>query len=250
MDTTNLIKLAVSLALEICLLILLLRRRIHVLFPVFVACIALTVPSTLARLLTTNHYLAYFYTYWSTDAMLSVLSLAALHEAFHEVFAGLFRLWWFRLFYYGTILAVLAIAISNAIQHPPVQAHPIISLILDTSIAINFVRMGIIGLFVVFDRLLDMDYDRYATGIVVGFGISSVGSLLGFLAFSVFGTKLNSFARNAPTVAYILGLIVWIITFIPRQPEEVERKPPMSPEQMLEEVQGYLRALGIRGTKR
>lgn len=250
MDATNQIKLAVSLALEICLLVLLLRRRIHVLFPVFVACIALTVPSTLARLLTSNHYLAYFYTYWSGDAAFSLLSLVALHEVFYRVFEGLFRLWWFRLFYYGTILAVLAIAIRNAIQHPPVQVSPIISLILATSIAINFVRMGIIALFGVFDWLLDTDYDRYAQGIVVGFGISSVGSLLGFLAFSVFGTKLISIARNAPTVAYILGLIVWIITFALSQPKEQEWKPPMSPEQMLEEVQGYLRALGIRGTKR
>lgn len=250
MDATNLIKLAVSLALEICLLVLLLRRRIRAVFPLFVACIALTVAATLARLLTSNHYLAYFYTYWSTDAMLSLLSLAALHEVFYEVFGGLFHFWWFRLFYYGTILAALAIAISNAIQHPPVQAHPIISLILEASIAINFVRMGIIALFGVFDWLLDMGYDRYAHGIVVGFGISSVGSLLGFLGFSIFGTKLIFFARNAPTVAYILGLVVWIITFAASQPKQGEWKPPMSPEQMLKEVQGYLRALGIRGTKR
>lgn len=247
---SNLIELSASLALGIGLTVLLLRRREFRIFPVFFLFTAAEVVAVAARVAVISHYIAYFYVYWCSEAVVLPLSLLALHEVFHEVFAGLFRLWWFRLFYYGTILAVLAVAIRNAIQHPPVQAHAIISLVLDAGIAINFVRMGIIGLFVVFDRLLDMEYDRYAHGIVVGFGISSVGSLLGFLAFSVSGTKLIFFARKAPAVAYILGLIVWIITFITRQQKEGEWKPPMSPEQMLEEVQGYLRALRIRGTKR
>lgn len=247
---SNLIELSTSLALGIWLTVLLLRGREFRIFPVFFVFTAAEVVAVAARLAVISHYIAYVYVYWSTEAVVLPLSLLALHEVFHEVFGGLFHFWWFRLFYYGTILAVLAIAIRNAIQHPPVQASPTISLILDTSIAINFVRMGIIALFGVFDWLLDMGYDRYAHGIVVGFGISSVGSLLGFLAFSVSGTKLIFFARKAPAMAYILGLVVWIITFAASQPKAGEWKPPMSPEQMLEEVQGYLRALGIRGTKR
>lgn len=250
MNIANTIELSISLALEVCLVILLLNRAVWRRFRVFFLYAILSAPSTLARLLTEGHYLAYFYVYWFSLAALMLLSLAALHEVFHEVFEGLFLLRGFSWFYYGTILIVVAIAVRNAIVSPPAAGHPVISVILDVGIAINFVRMGIIGLFAAVDRILDMEDERYAIGIVIGFGISSIGSLIGYLAFSGFGTKVISIARNVPSVAYILGLAVWVASFIRPEPEGRKWKPPMTPEQMLAEVQGYLRALGISRGKR
>lgn len=249
MQTANLTELSISLLLQIWLIAVLLRRTWRQ-FPVFCIFVILEALAIGARLGTLWHYRAYFYAYWYTEAVVLPLSLGALHEVFHWIFEGLFRLWKFRLFYYGIIAAVLAIAVRNAVTHPPVQAHPVISMILDVSIAINFVRMGIIGLFIALERLLEMDYERHAYSIVIGFGISAIGSLIGFLTFSGFGPKVISLARNAPAVAYIIGLAVWVAGFIRPEPEGKEWKPPMSPEQLLEEVQGYLRALGIFGRRR
>lgn len=178
-----------------------------------------------------------------------LLSLAALHEVFHWMFEGFYRLWWFQLFYYGTLILVLGVAIRNAVVSPPVQAHPVISLILDVNIALNFVLAGIVGLFVALHGLLATEFRRYAYGIVIGFGFSSAGSLLGYLARSEFGTKLETFARYSSAVGYILGVIVWVASFSSTEPQD-KWEPPMSPERMLEEVQGYLKALGVSGRKR
>jgi len=249
MDIGTVIRLSISLALEIWLIVLLAQRRTHQSFPIFVIFAVAEAVAIAARLLLSTHYRAYFYVYWCTEAILLPLSLAALHQVFHWMFEGFYRLWWFRLFYYGTIMAVLAIAVRNAIVSPPVHAHPAISLILDVNIAVNFVRIGIVAIFVVFDRLLLVEFRRYAYGIVVGFGISSGASLFGYLLFSGFGTKVESFTRYSAAVGYILGLAIWIAAFIRPEPEDKEWQPPMSPDQMLEEVQGYLRALGISKRK-
>lgn len=241
--------LSISLSLEIWLIVLLSKRRILSRFPAFFVFTLFTAVIAIARLATIAHYRSYFFIYWWTEAGFALLSLAALHEVFHWMFEGFYRLWWFRLFYYGTIVGALAIAIRNAFVSPPVQAHPLISLILDISIVVNFVRMGIVGLFVVLQKLLVTEFRRYAYGIVIGFGFSSAGSLLGYLARSEFGTKVETFARYSSGVGYILGVIVWVVSFSIAEPED-KWEPPMSPERMLEEVQGYLKVLGVSGRKR
>ena len=250
MHISNLVELAVSLILEIWLVILLLRRKVASHFPVFFIYVICALLSASARLLTIRHYGYYFYTYWGTEAVLLTVSLAALHEVFRWLFAGFYKVWWFRLAYYGTIFAVLAIAIRNALVNPPVEAHPLISVILDTGIAVNLVRIGIVALFSFLTRLLVIEFHRYVFGIVGGFGISSIGFLLSYLAFSVFGTKMESVTRIASAVAYILGLAIWVASFIRPQPEEKEWIPPMSPEQMLEEARAYLKGLSITSRKR
>lgn len=245
MQTSDLIELLVSLAFEIWLVILLLKRGAHRHFPLFFTYAICATVSASVRLLAGHQYRGYFYAYWWTEAVLLPLSLFALHEVFHWIFEGFYRLRWFRLFYYGTIAAALAVAVRNAFVSPPVKAHPVISLILDVNIAVNFVRMGIVTLFAVLDKLLLVQFRRYAHGIIVGFGVSSAGPLIAYLAFSIFGTKLESFTRYTVAVAYILGVAIWVASFIRPEPEEREWKPPMSPEQMLEIVQAYLAGLGI-----
>lgn len=249
MNIANVIELSVSLALDAWLAVILLRRGAYRRFPVFFAFTVLETLALAARLLLVPNYRIYFYVYWCSEAVLLPLSLAALHEAFHWVFEGFYRIWWFRLFYYGTIVLVLGVAASSAVISPPVQAHPVISLILNVGIAVNFVRMGIVALFYVLKKLLLVEFRRHADGIVIGFGISSAGSLIGYLAFSGFGTKVQSFTQKAAAVAYILGLAIWVAAFIRPEREGEDWRPPMSPEQMLEEVRSYLKVLGISKRK-
>jgi hypothetical protein len=245
-----LLELSISLMLELWLVTLLFKRGVRRHFPMFFYFTLYAAAATAARLLASAHYRTYFYTFWWTEALLLVLSLAALHEVFHWMFVGFYQLWWFRLFYYGAIALVLGIAVRNAVVNPPAQAHRVISLVLNISIAVDLVQAGIVSLFYIFRRLLVVEFRRYAYGIVVGFGITSTGPLLGYLARSEFGTKVETFAVHSAAVAYILGAAAWITTFIRPEPEEEEWLPPMSPERMLEEAQSYLRAVGIAKRKR
>jgi hypothetical protein len=248
MKISNLIELACSLGLELWLLVLLFRRDVQRHFPIFSTYVAVSVPVTVARLISGSHYQLYFYVFWSTNAVLLLVGLAALHEIFRWVYAGFYEIWWFRLFYYGAIIFVLLIALRNAAINPPVQAHPLIGFVLNMGIAVNLLQAGIACVFFALLHPLGIEFRRYPFGITLGFLLSATGSLLGYLARSVFGTNFQSFAKYASPVAYILGLLIWLSAFILPEIKEEEWSPPISPERMLEEVRGYLKALGFRGT--
>jgi hypothetical protein len=241
----NLIQISISLGLETWLLILLVRRRVHRHFLAFFLYTVYTTAITVPRLLAAGHYKVYFYVYWWTDVPLLLMSLVALHEVFRWAFEGFHRLWWFRAFYYGTACTVLGLAVRHALVNPPLQARPFFSLVLDIEMAMNLLLAGLVVLFYGLAMLVELDFRRYAFGIAVGFGISSAGSFLGFLFRSGFGTRLNILSSYFSSVSYILGLVLWVIAFIRPEPEAKAWIPPMPPEQMRSEVEGYLKALGF-----
>jgi hypothetical protein len=244
MPVANAIVLAISLGLEFWLLTLLFHRDVRHHFPVFFGYIVVSAPVTLARLLTIADYPTYFLLFWGSTAVLVPLSLAALHEVFRWVYEGFYELWWFRLIYFGTMIVVIILTARNAMVNPPVQAHPIIGLILSIGIAVNLLRAGIAALFGALIKPLVIEVRRYPFGIAAGFAASSIGPLVGYLARSIFGKHFESFAGYTSAMAYILGLVVWIVTFARTEPEEKAWAPPMTPEEMLRVVQGYLGVLG------
>jgi hypothetical protein len=246
MHLLNAIKLCISLGLELWLLALLFRRDVRHHFPVFFSYGVALAPVTLARLLSLNDYPTYFMVFWCTDAALLMLGLAALHEVFRWVYEGFYEFWWFRLIYYGTISLVLLITIRNAVVNPPVQAHPLVGLILSIGIAVNLLRAGIAALFGALSKPLAIEHRRYPFGIVAGFAASSLGPFVGYFARSIFGKNLDTFTQNASAVAYILALVIWLMAFSKPEPEESAWTPPMSPDEMLRVVRGYLEVLGTR----
>ena len=151
-----------------------------------------------------------------------------------------------RLIYYGTISLVLLVTVRNAIVNPPVQAHPLIGLILSIGIAVNLLQAGIAALFAALSKPLAIEHRRYPFGIVAGFAVSSLVPFIGYFARSIFGKNLDTFTQNASAVAYILALLIWLMAFSKPEPEERAWTPPMPPEEMLRLVHGYLRALGAR----
>jgi hypothetical protein len=144
------------------------------------------------------------------------------------------------------MVVVLLLTIRNAMVNPPIQAHPVISLIVSMGITFNLLRAGVAALFGALIKPLAVDVPRYPFGIAAGFAASSVGPFVGYLARSIFGTKVDSFARNTSSMAYTLALIIWIVIFARKEPEEKAWAPPMTPEEMLRVVQGYLRVFRSR----
>jgi hypothetical protein len=244
MTISNLIELLISLCLELWLLIVLVRRRARKYFPVFFYYTAASVPVTIARLLTASHYQLYFFVYWLTNVGMLLFGLAALHQVFRWVYEGFYQSLLFRCLYYGAIVLVLTVSIGNALANPPVQTHPLVGLALDVGIAVNLLQAGIGSLFYVFLRPLHIQFRRYPYGVVLGFFISAAGPMLGYLTRSVFGIKWHLFATYASPVSYILALAVWLSAFIVPESQETEWTPPMSPEQMLRELETYRKALG------
>jgi hypothetical protein len=87
----------------------------------------------------------------------------------------------------------------------------------------------------------------YYKGVVLGFGASAIGMLLGTLARSEFGTRFASFSKFMPTVAYMLALAIWLSAFytpLPDAQPTAECLTPEFAERELEQYQLTLRKAG------
>lgn len=231
----------------------LLRRKLFYEFPFFFTYICFAILAAIARLSVSGDYPMYFKVFWATAALYDILALFALHEAFREVFLPFYAVWWwFRLLFPGTVGFAALIQIRRAILNPPIQATPLIAAILSFGRVINWVEAALFGLFFVLVLLLGVRWRSYPFGIVEGFGLSALGSLIAYGLRSEFGTKYGSFAKYAPPVAYIVGVLVWLDTFL-RQPDpEVAHawRDRITPEQLLAEAREYIRLLKrFLGTK-
>jgi len=226
-------------------MVLLWKRHARGHFPIFFSYTLAGLVATLARLLSAWDYTTYFYVYWTSEALLIVLGLAATHEVFRWVYEGFYSVPWFRVFYFGGIALVLLITVRNALLYPPVEAHPLIGMILDVGSSANLVRLSIVALFAVLIKPLNIEFRRYPFGIAAGFGLISLITLTGYLVRSEFGTKFNTFTQNAAAVAYLVGLIVWVGAFHRPEKADEDWTPPMPPEEMLRVVRGYLAVLRL-----
>jgi hypothetical protein len=233
------------LGLEIWLTVLLLRRRAYDRFQFFVSYIAISALSSVERLAVATFPLVRFWSYWISESLLILLSIAALNQVFWYIYEEMRIFWWLRVVYYGAILLVLGITIRMAIVSPTVQNHPLISFILDAEIAANLVRAGIIGVFAVMVEPMAAEYERYAFGIIAGFGASSLGPILAYFAIYVSGTKYQKPAQVFSALSYIVALIIWLRIFSLPDTEPKEMEPPIPPEEMQSTMDGYLKALGF-----
>ena len=239
------ITLVVALGLEIWLAILLYRRRVYQFSPLFSSYIVISVPVSLARLLTITHYDAHFFVYWSSDLLLILLSIAALDQVFWYTYRGFDSIWWLRPLYYGAVLVALGVTIRMAIVSPPVVAHPVISFIVDAEITANMIRSGIVALFAALVIPMVVRFQRYPFGIILGFGFSSVGPCIAYFSLSAFGTKVTGFTDIVTSVSYIVGLIIWLRVFTLPDTQLTKWEPPIPPEEVLDTVEGYMKALGV-----
>jgi hypothetical protein len=222
------------------------RRKLHREFPFFFAYLILSVIVPLIRLSVSGDYMTFFKVVWATEAIYAVLALLALYEVFHEVFLPFYMLWWwFRLVFPGAAVLIAFISIRNAILHPALQAPRVLQVVFGSAKAVNYLEAVLFGLFFALVLLLGVRWKSYPFGIVEGFGISALGALMAYGLRSEFGTKYDTFAKYAPPVAYVVGVLVWLDTFL-RQPDpEVVHawRDRVTPEQLLAEARGYIRVL-------
>jgi hypothetical protein len=237
--------LPIALCLEAWLSVLLYRHRVYKRSPVFFSYIVISVPVSLVRVLTVNHYQVYYVVYWVSELLLILLSLAALNQVFWYTYRGFDAIWWLRPLYYGAILVALGVTIRMAIVSPPVINHPLVSFMLDAEITANMVRAGIVALFAALVKPMVVRFQRYPFGIVLGFGVASVGPSIGYFAFSAFGTKTAGFNNIMISVSYIVALVIWLRIFSLPDTTLTKWEPPIPPEEMLGTVEGYMKALGV-----
>jgi hypothetical protein len=247
---SELVLTVVGTGLEAVLCLLLVVRRYYRDFPIFFAYVTLSVVATIILLSVSSNTRYYSITYWTYDALGIGLAFFALQEALRSVFRNFLGMRWFRWLFPGIGIVMVGVAVLRIILLPRPAFSLFTTTIIGLEIAVGFLQFGIFSVFIILVRLFHLRWGQHAAGIVFGYGVSAAGSLVAFLLRSEFGTKFDPVIRIAPAMAYIIGVAIWLATFLKRESGRPEAAwaVTLTPEQMIAEVRRHTKTVkGILG---
>ena len=250
MKNIELVLTVVGIGLEAVLCLLLTVRRYYRDFPIFFASVTLSFVATIILWSVSNNARYYSIIYWTNDALGIGLAFFALNEALRSVFRNFLGMRWFRWLFPGIGIVMLSVAILRIVLLPRPAFSLFTTTILGLEIAVGFLQFGIFSLFIALVRLFHLRWGQHAAGIVFGYGVSAAGSLVAFLLRSEIGTKFDPVIRIAPPIADIIGVAVWLATFLKAEPERPEAAwaAKLTPEQMITEIKRHTKTVkGILG---
>jgi hypothetical protein len=250
MNKAELILAGSGTALQICLFILLLVRRSYRDFPFFFAYTGIAVLNAILSMLVRNNRHIYFHVYWTYEFFYVVLAFLVLQESFRSVFRNFYNIQWFKLSFpiIGSLMIVVTALREVSMQKT--EAHPIMGTLISLEIAVGFLQFGLFCLFILLVQFFHMRWQQRAFGIVLGFGVVASGYLVAFLLRSEFGKNFNPMLRIATPLSYIIGVAIWLATFVRGEPQQIAANwdSSLTPEQMIAELKRHtLTVKGILG---
>lgn len=245
MKNSELVLTVVGTGLAGVLCLLLIVRRSYREFPIFLASVSLSVIATIILLVVSNNAHYYALVFWPSDALGVVLAFLALNEALRSVFRNFLGMRWFRWLFPGIGIVMVSVAVLRVIVQPRPAFSLFTTTVLGLEIAVGLLQFGIFSLFIVLVRLFHLRWGQHAAGVVFGYGVSAAGSLIAFLLRSEFGTKFDPVIRIAPPIAYIIGVAIWLATFVKAEPERPEASwaATLTPEQMITELRRHTKTV-------
>jgi hypothetical protein len=219
------------------LIMLFVKRRLYADFPWFFVYLACSIVMTVIRLVFRGEYVTIYKIFWATEAIYAILALVVLNEVFHRVFRAFYLFWWFRPVFPATVTVLVLVTVRSASKVPS-EVPRVIKWVLAVGVTAKYVEAGLFVLFVVLALLLNVTWRTHAFGVVQGFAVSALGAWFAYAISSEFGIKVTTLAIYSPPVAYIVAVVIWLITFGRSEaPTAAERwLLAITPEELLVEI--------------
>jgi hypothetical protein len=150
----------------------------------------------------------YFYTYWVSDLVASVVVFLPVYEVFlRRLFAGFHKTRFYRSIFPLAAIVILILAVITALQ-----AHDKGAAFQTASRVFDFMRTAVLAFFIGLMLLMGRDWTRYDLGITLGFAIQAAVAL----ANSAVRAGLHytpPILGTIDIIAYNLSCLIWLITF-------------------------------------
>ena len=199
-------------ALEIGLLALMVRRRLHSVFPRFFSYIIFQILKSAILFLTYHYYeQGYFDAYWTGNAISVILAVAVMDEILQHVFkeyGGAQNL--------GSVIfrwacgLLLLLAIVTAFTSEQGSADRVVAVVLTFDRSIRVMQCGLFCLLMILCRLLKNCWRQQVFGIALGFGVFASIELILVSAAMRYGGSVGATISLAKSAAYDAVIILWI----------------------------------------
>lgn len=195
-----------SLPLLAALAVVLLWRKAYREFPVFFGYVAAVILFAGARLMAYRMgYRAYYFVYWTSDLLLSMLALVVTYDLFaRRIFAGYRRVRFYR---YSIPIAILVlIALTVVAAETPNRT----TIFLIASRFLSLLQVALIFFFGGLMLFLNRKWTDYEIGIASGFAVSECVQLMVAVTRSRLHYRIT-IIDQFPAWAYDVACILWLI---------------------------------------
>jgi hypothetical protein len=223
MNVSTLINLLwlVQPMLKIAILVAMFRRKLHVRYPLFFSYVAYTILVTALLYAVHGSYRAYFYAYWSTDAVAEMLILGVVYELFTAMFRQHHALRDFgsMLFRWAVVMVAMMAGLLLFSGINPTK-NSVVNSIMNLDRSVGVMQCGMLLFLVLFSPYLKISWRHQIYGIAAGFGLNAMVRmlLLSHWIHGIFGAaNLNVLAM----AAYDWTLVIWLVYAAMRVPDEI-----------------------------
>jgi hypothetical protein len=206
--------------LQLTLLLFMVRRKLHAVFPRFFSYIVFqVVKSGVLFGIYRYNYENYFDVYWTGNALSVLLSVTVMDEILHHLlkqYGGIQRLT--SLIFRWACGLLLLLSIVSAFSSQQTGPDRVISAVLAFDRSVRVMQCGLFFLLMILCRLLRNCWRQHIFGIALGFGIFASIELMLVSIVMRFGDGGGSVVSLVKSAAYNTVTVLWVIYL--RRPSE------------------------------
>lgn len=218
--------------LQIALIVLMVRRKLHSVFPRFFSYIVFQiVKSGILFLIFRYDHENYFDAYWCGNAISVLLAVTVMDEILHSLlkqYGGIQNLT--SIIFRWSCGLLLLLSIVNAVSSQQTSADRVVSAVLAFDRSVRVMQCGLFFLLMILCRFLKNCWKQHVFGIALGFGIFASIELMLVSFVMHFGEAPVAVLSLVKSAAYNGVTLLWIMSLL-RQTEsilEIEVVPQFS----------------------
>ena len=199
--------------LQAGLILLMWKRKLHRLFPLFFAYVSAEVLIFLVLFPTLRWggYLTYFYMYWVSEVISLILGFEVIHEVFMDVFRPYHALkdMGSVLFKWAALVMILVAAVV-ASASPAGKEGFLVQGVTTMHRCIRVIQCGLILFLLLFSKYLGVSRRQHSFGIALGFGGFAATELTMF-ALNASGHTSQGVTSLVTMAAYNIAILIWLV---------------------------------------
>jgi hypothetical protein len=223
--------------LQLLLSYVLVRQKVYRVFPWFFAYTLFSIVAAIARFAFKNYETPYFYLYWGTDAVQSVLGGIVMYEVCRGVFRNLGRNWWARIVFPVLLLIAVALTLARTGAQLPGAEGTLMTWVVKAELGLRFLQVLLFLLLFALVTFVGVRWRQHHFGISAGYGIYAAVNLFTTTKYYESGTKFTFLWGWISVITYTVAVLIWLWYF--STPIKVEIASSEQPPLSLQDLERY-----------
>jgi hypothetical protein len=223
--------------LQVLLLYVLARGKAYRTFPWFFAYTLFSILAMAARFAVRNHEVTYFYLYWTTDALYSLLGGFVMYEVCRGVFRNLGRTWWVRVIFPVLVGIAVVLTLGRTGKQLPGAEETMMTWVVGAELGLRFLQVLMFLMLIALVALFGVQWRQHHFGISSGYGIYAAVNLLTTTKYYESGTKFTFLWGWVSVITYTVAVLIWLWYF--NTPIKAEASSSEQPPLSLQDLERY-----------